>query len=107
MNWIGNGIPIMVRGEFVNAELGQGGFFLTLAGRILNPDGTLGGYFAHPRPNRWWYASQEEAMTALNLLAAQETAPWAIGPSGKAKPEINLRKPGVVEAFAFVEPRPR
>lgn len=100
MSWIGNGIMTKNQGEMTNHEIGHGGHYLTLAGRILNADSTLGGYFQHRRLTKWWYASEEDAMTALLTLAAQEEVQ-----RHAKKRELDLRKPGVIEAFAWVEER--
>ena len=99
MSWMGNGLLTKKNGESLDVQIPSGGFFLSVAGRQVNSDGSLGGYFSHRRPTRFWYAEESEAMAALLNLASQEEVA-----KHPVKPEIDLKKPGVVEASAWVEP---
>lgn len=98
--WMDKGILTRKHGDLINQEIGQGGAYLTVAGRSINQDGTLGGYFSHRRPSTIWYASEGEAMEALSSLAVQEG-----GLKHSVKPEVDLRRPGIIEAYAYVEPQ--
>jgi hypothetical protein len=97
--WCNKGLMVRNQGD----DLGntpEGGVYLSISGRILHKDGSLGGYFSHRRSTRFWYPSEASALEALSALAAQEDREV-----NEVKHEVNLGFPGGYGCLAWIEAR--
>lgn len=101
-SWMADSVKTKDHGENVaDPPNKDGGAYLTISGRKVNKDLSLGGIFSHRRSTVFWFPTEAAAVQALQGLGEQENAPHH-----DKKPEIDLRTPGLPEGTcAWVEPR--